>query len=115
MVDGINLNDELNKAQLDKQLGVINGVVTNPINNPYKNADKNLLIDETAISNEAINLYQKDQDIANFSKLAMSDPEDMSHEEILANLFDKGVSDPFSDEALQGVAGSQRLLDDLSQ
>lgn len=114
MVDGINLNDELNRAQIDKQLGSVSGVVTNPINNPYKNTDKNLLIDETAISNEAINLYQRDQDISNFSKLAMSDPQDLSHEEIIANLFDKGVNDPFSDQALQEVAGSQRLLDDLS-
>jgi hypothetical protein len=61
MLNGVNnLNDELNNSQLDKQIGV-NGVITNPINNPYKNLDKNLLIDETAISTEAINLYQKEQ------------------------------------------------------
>lgn len=114
MLDGINISDDLKKAQLDKQLGAVNGVATNPINNPYKNADKNLLIDETAISNEAINLYQKEQDVTQFNQLAMSDPQDLSHEEIIANLFDKGVNDPFSDESLQELAGNQRLLDDLS-
>lgn len=113
MVNGVNLNDELNNAQLNGQMG-ISGIVTNPINNPYKNIDKNLLIDETAISHEAINLYQNEQDVKQFNSLAMSDPEDMSHEEIIAGLFNKGVSDPFSDEALQETAGNQRLLEDLS-
>lgn len=111
MLNGINYNDELNSSQLDRQIGV-NGVVTNPINNPYKNIDKSLLIDETAISNEAINLYQKEQDVSQFNKLALSDPQDLSHEEIISTLFQKG--DPFSDEALQELASNQRLLDDLS-
>jgi len=112
MVNGVNINDELNSSQLNQQLGV-SGVVTNPINNPYKNIDRNLLIDETAISSEAINLYQKEQDVKKFSTLAMSDPENMSQEDIVAGLFDKGVSDPFSDEALEGLSTNNRLLNDL--
>lgn len=114
MVNGVNLGDELKNAQLEQQLGSVNGVVTNPINNPYHNTDRNLLIDETAISDQAINLYQKEQDVKQFNNLAMSDPNDMSHEQIIANLFDKGVSDPFSDDTLQELSGNQRLLDDLS-
>lgn len=110
MVNGVNLNDELNNAQL----GGVNGVVTNPINNPYKNIDKSLLIDETAISNEAINLYQHEQDVKQFNTLAMSDPEDLSHEEIISNLFSKGVTDPFSDETIGELSGNQDLLNDLS-
>lgn len=113
MLNGINnVNDELKNAQLQEQLGV-NGVVTNPINNPYRNIDKNLLIDETAISNEAINLYQKEQDIKQFTLLAMSNPDDMSHEEIVAGLFDKGVSDLFSDETLEELSVNEKLLEDL--
>lgn len=114
MINGVNINDELNNnTQLDNQIG-INGIVTNPINNPYKNIDKNLLIDETAISNEAIDLYQKEQDIKQFNALAMSDPEDLSHEEIISNLFSKGVSDPLSDEAMEELSNNQKLLEDLS-
>lgn len=112
MVNGINLNDELNSSQLNEQLGV-SGIVTNPINNPYKNLDKNLLIDETAISNEAVNLYQKEQDVKQFNSLAMSNPEDLSHEEIISNLFSSGVSDPLSDEAASGLANNSNLLSDL--
>lgn len=112
MVNGI--NQELNNnSQLDGRIGV-SGVVTNPINNPYKNIDKSLLIDETAISDEAVNLYQKEQEVNKFNALAMSDPEDLSHEEIIANLFGNGISDPLSDEAIEELSGNQKLLDDLS-
>ena len=76
MLNGVNLGDELNNAQLKNQIGV-NGIVTNPIKNPYEKIDRNLLIDETAISNEAVNLYQKEQDVKQFSALAMSNPEDL--------------------------------------
>lgn len=113
MVNGINLNDELNNNALDNRIGV-NGIATNPINNPYKNIDKSLLIDETAISDEAVNLYQKEQDIKQFNTLAMSDPEDLSHEEIIANLFSNGGSDPLSDEVLEELSGNQKLLNDVA-
>ena len=41
--------------------------------NPYSEIDKNLLVDESDISNEALKLYQKDLDIKKFTKLALSD------------------------------------------
>lgn len=113
MLNGINVKDELNNAQLNGQMGV-NSVVTNPINNPYKNIDKSLLIDETAISDEAVNLYQREQDIKQFNALAMSNPEDLSHEEIISNLFNNGVSDLFSDESIESLASNEDLLNDLS-
>ena len=110
MVNGINISsDEINNTQLSG----VNGVATNPINNPYKNNDKNLLIDETAISNEAMNLYQKEQDVSKFNTLATSNPEDLSHEQIIAGLFNKGVTDPLSDEAVSGLASNSKLLQDL--
>lgn len=113
MVNGVNVGDELSNAQLNSQIGV-SGVVTNPINNPYKNIDRNLLIDETAISDEAVNLYQKEQDIKQFNNLAMSNPEDLSHEEIIAGLFKSGASDLFSDETMQELSGNEQLLGDIS-
>jgi len=113
MVNGVNNNEELQSSQLGNKIEV-NGVVTNPINNPYRNIDKNLLIDETAISNEALSLYQKDQDIQKFNNIAMSNPEDLSHEEIVAGLFSNGVCDPLSDESLEELASNQKLLDELS-
>ncbi len=113
MLNGVNLGDELNNAQLKNQIGV-NGIVTNPIKNPYEKIDRTLLIDETAISNEAVNLYQKEQDVKQFSALAMSNPEDLSHAQIIANLFEKGVSDLFSNESISALSNNQKLLNDLS-
>jgi len=106
------VNNELNSNSLDNKISV-NGVATNPINSPYKNIDRNLLIDETAISDEAVNMYQKEQDVTQFNKLAMSDPEDLSHEQIIAGLFSSGASDPLSDEMAQELSGNQKLLGDL--
>lgn len=106
------VNNDLNSSSLDNKISV-NGVVTNPINNPYKNIDKSLLIDETAISDEAVTMYQKEQDINQFNKLAMSDPQDLSHEEIIAGLFNNGISDPLSEDMAAELADNQQLLNDL--
>lgn len=112
MLNGVNTGDELNNATLNGQIGV-SSVVTNPISNPYKNVDRNLLIDETAISDEAVNLYQREQDIQKFSNLAMSDPQDSSQEEIIASLFSKGVQDLLSDESLESLSSNQKFLEDI--
>ncbi len=113
MLNGIDNNEGILNSQVDKQ-NEVSKVVTNPIRNPYKNIDANLLIDETAISDEAVNLYQKEQDVKQFNNLAMSDPENMSHEEIVAGLFSKGVLDPLSDNVIEKLSGNQNLFKDLS-
>ena len=107
MLNGINLNN-------DKDTMSISSVVTNPISNPYKNTDRNILIDESAISQEAYNRYQKEQDIKQFTSLAMSNPEDLSHEKIISSLFQKGIIDPFSDEAVTALANNDKLLKDIT-
>jgi len=112
MLNGVN-NEGILNSQLDRQ-SEVSKVVTNPINNAYKNLDANLLIDETSISKEAVNLYQKEQDVKKFTSLATSDPEDTSHEKIVANLFSKGVLDPLSDDIVQKLSGNQNLLNDLA-
>lgn len=110
MLNGV--NNELNSSSLDNKISV-SGVATNPISNPYKNIDRNLLIDETAISSEAVHMYQKEQDINQFNKLAMSDPEDLSHDEIISGLFANGVSDPLSDEIVEELSVNPKLLEEL--
>lgn|SRR5574344_1875594 len=113
MLNGINLNDELANTAAEKQLNSVSNVMTNPINNPYKNIDKSLLIDETAISDTAIQMYQKEQDVTSFNALALSNPEDLSHEELMAGAFEKGAIDPFSDEMTESLSGNEKLLNDL--
>lgn len=113
MLNGINHGEELNNNKLSEQIGV-SGIMTNPINNPYKNLDRNLLIDETAISNEAVTMYEKEQDIKQFTPLVTSNPEDLSHEEIVAGLFSQGISDPLSEASAAGLVNNEKFLKDLS-
>ena len=114
MLNGINNNNDLLlNTQIDKQ-NEVGAVTTNPIKNAYKNSDKNLLIDETAISSEAVNLYQREQDVKQFNTLAMSDPSNLSHEEIIANLFSSGVLDPLADNIISQLSKNENLLRDLS-
>jgi hypothetical protein len=48
-----------------------------------------------------------------FNNLAMSNPDDNSHEEIIADLFKQGVSDPLSEDATDGLSSNSNLLSDL--
>ena len=92
--------NEIEKTKLNKK-------------NPYANVDKNLLVDETNISHEALNMYQRDLDIKRFSALAMSDPEDLSHNLLVAqNVF--GAQDSnFDNTILEGIFNNKVFLKDL--
>lgn len=65
------------------------------------------------LTKKAVKLYEKECDIKNFSKLVLSNPEDTSHNELVNNLFDDGVTDPFVDEKLSMLADNKRFLKDL--
>ncbi len=113
MLNGITLNEELDTSQInDSQLGSISGISAGGIN-AYKNADKDLFVDQSDISDEAVNLYQKEQDVKSFTNLALSDPEDSSQDDIVSSLFEDGVSDLFSDEVFSELAENDSLLEDL--
>lgn len=87
--------------------------LANSARNPYANTDKNLLIDETNISNEAIALYQRDLDIRKFTSLAMSNPENTSHNSLVAqnvfNIMDSG----FESKIIEGIFNNRNFLNDL--
>ena len=65
------------------------------------------------LSRQAVELYEKQTDINNFSKLVLSDPENTSHNNLVKKLFDEGVVDPFVDEKLQELADNRKFLKDL--
>ena len=65
------------------------------------------------LSKKAVELYEKQSDINNFSKLVLSDPENTSHDNLVNKLFEEGVADPFVDEKLADLANNQKFLRDL--
>lgn len=67
-----------------------------------------------SLSKHALNLYERKTDINNFTKLALSDPENKSHNDIVDQLFGKeGFKDPFEDDALFSLSENERFLKDL--
>ena len=72
---------------------------------------KSVLLDK--LTRTAVNMYERKCDIKNFTKLALSDPENNSHNKIMDELFAKGVIDPSEDEKLLELSDNTRFLKDL--
>lgn len=65
-------------------------------------------------SRHALDLYERKTDIKNFTRLAVSNPENTSHNKIVDDLFGDGsVVDPFSDDMLFNLSDNERFLKDL--
>lgn len=93
-------NKELEKTALGKK-------------NPYSDIDKNLLVDETDISKEALKLYQKDLDIRKFTSLALSDSDNSDcNSLVLKNVF-SGQDADFEGKVIQGIFNNKTFLQDL--
>ena len=93
-------NADIEKLNVDKK-------------NPYAHTDKNLLIDESSISSEALNLYQRDIDIKKFTSLALSDPDNTNHNSlVLENVF--GIQDDnFENTLIEGIFSNKLFLKDI--
>ncbi len=72
---------------------------------------KSVFLDK--LTRTAVNMYERKCDIKNFTKLALSDPENNSHNKIMDELFSKGVIDPSDDERLLELSDNSRFLKDL--
>lgn len=67
-----------------------------------------------SLSRHALNLYDRKTDINNFTRLALSNPENTSHNDIVDELFGKeGVVDPFSEDSLFALSENEKFLKDL--
>ena len=130
MLNGINNeNNNLNNlnllnTQLTEQTEATGA--TNPIEgskvNPYEK-DKNYLVDETIISNDAMRKYmeeiiakqnqelEKQNDIKNFTNLVMNTEVDMDR---MNELFKNGVEDPFERFDTDKLVDNEKLLTDLN-
>lgn len=80
--------------------------------NPYSDIDKNLLVDIYDISNDAIQLYQKDLDIRKFTSLAMSDLDNTDYNSLVVqNVFSS--DDDYNNKILEGLFSNKSFLQDL--
>ena len=79
-----------------------------------RNIDRNVLIDQFDISQEALKIYERENDIRKFTSLAMSDPENLSHNTYVEDLSKKGILDPYEDNVLSNLVNNSKLWDDLA-
>lgn len=84
----------------------VNGA-TNPI---VENEENEFL---NTMAKHALKLHEKQCDIKNFTKLALSDPENTSHNERVEQLLKEGVFDPLEDAVIKELAENKELWDDL--
>ena len=90
----------------DQGQNIVSGRVSNPLSDTG-----NEFINR--MSKHALKLYEKQCDIKNFTKLAMSDPENTSHNELVEKLLKEDVLDPLSDEIIHKLVNNKDFLDDL--
>ena len=110
-----NNNEYLYNSQLNKQSNVVNiaTLKANAQRSAYAVSNNNSYVDRSEISANAIELFQKDCDIAKFNKIALSDSDDLSHLERMNEIFAEGVVDVFEDNILSSLSTNSKLWDDL--
>lgn len=112
MFNNINDNNFYN-TQLENQSKIVNLALMRANANKHSLENNNPYVDKTEISSSAIELFQKDCDIRKFNKIAMSDSDNLSHLDIVKELFADGVIDPYEDDILKELLDNTKLLDDL--
>lgn len=112
MLKGIINNNLQNNSQVAQTLGTDKtGLFSN--NNPYEKIDKNLLVDQLDISNDAIKMYQKELDVKKFTQLALSDPNDLSHNKKVAEQLENGEIDSTSKDIIDSLFNNSKFINDL--
>ena len=85
--------------------------MTSPVNKMREQSKKSLL---RGMSKHALDLYERKTDITNFTRLALSNPENTSHEKIVDELFCSGkVADVLADDVLFNLSHNEKFLKDL--
>lgn len=111
MLNGIN-NNELQQQQLSQTTGMDKTGLFSK-NNPYAKIDKNLLVDQLDISQDAMKMYQRDLDIQRFTKLALSDPNDNSHNIKVASQIANGEIQLDEQSVLNNLFKNRHFFKDI--
>jgi len=98
------------KLNESKKRGITNGAAINPLEVDFDNKKKEFF---KSLTNSALNLYQRQCDIKKFTKLALSDLDNTTENDIMQDLFNRGIVDPYEDEKLSKLADNKKFLRDL--
>lgn len=65
------------------------------------------------MTQNAVKLYEHQADVKKFTKLALSDPENKSHNKLVDALFSHGIVNVEDDKKLKELSDNSKLLKDL--
>ena len=115
MFNNLNKENIITKSQIYEQMlpnNILGGNFAKTIN--YHGIHNNFCLDIPEIIEEEQRQQERRDDIAKFTKLAISDIENESHNKLVEDLFSNGnVTDLFEDDVISSLATNQELLNDL--
>ena len=111
-----NINDNNKDLLYNSQFNAGNVVNLANVRNAFQKNGyaTNPYVDKTEISSDAMKMFQRDLDVKKFTKIASSNPEDISHLDRMRELFENGVVDAYEDEVLSELVTNSKLWDDLN-
>ena len=66
------------------------------------------------LTDNALNLFVKHSDIKKFTKLVLSDPENLEHEKLVNDMIESGkISDVMSDKSVLDLTDNESFMKDL--
>ncbi len=112
MIDKINDNSLLNTQELQSQEAQSSRAISgSALKNAY-GASRSNLIDESSISQEAVLLYQREQEINRYTSYLDNITEEEATQEVVS-LMEKGIIDISEEELAESMFNDIALLNDL--
>lgn len=85
-------------------------VAINPITVDFESRQKIFL---NKMTKSAVDMYERQSDIKKFTELALSNPENKSHNKLVDALFSHGIVNVEDDEKLIELSDNRKFLKDL--
>ena len=111
MIDKINDNNLLNTQTALQETTATQAVSSAAIRNAYGKNNANL-VDETDISQEALNLYQREKEISQYSEYYNSISEEEATNKVV-DLMEKGIINISEEELAESMFNDISLLNEL--
>jgi len=107
-----NISDNYNNNNIKEQAEILKAGLGLYKNN-QSSSQLSQLFDATDISPEALNLYERGQDISKFTQLALSDPDNTSHNQLTLDTLFSNASNMRDSELTDSLFNNQDFLNDI--
>ncbi len=105
------ISNEHNEAISQNSISKISSLGTSGV---YNTDDNGLFVDESTISDTALKLYEREQDIKRFTDLALSDEDDKSADSLVISKVMNGEISIDDDEAIFSLLSNDDFLNEIA-